>query len=495
MSSDDSHSGIISDISSIGRGAFIFIFGMGFQSLLGFVVNLILTRLLGASLYGTYSYSKTILSLGKVFGDVGSSEAVIRFLPEFDEEERSGIFSIAFFSSLFASFVIVLMVYLFAPSINSYTLGNDVFVPSFRMFLGLLIPAVLLALICNTFRAIESPFYQIGIRKVMYPGLRLLAVIISAFLGYSLFGIVVSLVVAAFLTFGISMYILFKKTNIRIKATSGGMNLKEYYNYSLPMVFTHAGSLLYTRLDILMIGYFLSDVDVGIYNIAILVATFTGMPLSGLNQIFPPIASRLHSDSRYEELQRVFSTITRWAFTLALFGSLSVAVFRTEILLLFGEEFLMGETVLILFLISQLIRNAVGPSGYLLMMTDHQYLVMFNRWLLGISNVFLNYFLILKVGFVGAALGSALSLALVNIIRIVEIYILEGYWPYSMSFIKPIISGIVSLCVMWLIGFIFSGVLLLAIGGLIGAVSFLACLYLLGPESTDREVLEYVKNT
>ncbi|MUW15952.1 oligosaccharide flippase family protein, partial [Halorubrum sp. CBA1125] len=64
--------------------------------------------------------------------------------------------------------------------------------------------------------------------------------------------------------------------------------------------------LLYTNVDRLMIGYFLGEVEVGIYGVAIGLATVSWASLSGLNQLFPPIASKLHSRDEREELLAPF---------------------------------------------------------------------------------------------------------------------------------------------------------------------------------------------
>jgi O-antigen/teichoic acid export membrane protein len=490
MNSDDSL-GDLTDISSIGSGAVVFVIGFVFQTVAGFLLNLLLTRGLGAAMYGTYSYARTLLAIAKVFAEVGASESILRFLPEYEgaSSKQNNILGLALLTTIVGSLLVVVSIHYFAPEINKFTLDNEQFAATLRLFIFSLPFMALLVVVANIFRGVEKPVYQISLQKIFYPIIRLVAVGVALFLGYSLFGVVAAFVIASALGLLLGGYLLLTRTDFRPSLPVDRGDAYEYYDYSIPLMFTAAGSLLYSRVDVLMVGYFFTDVEVGVYSIAILIATFLGLPLSALNQIFPPVASRLHNNGSRGELNTIFATTTRWAFTFSLLFALVATIYRTEILRIFGERFVLETTVLFLFIVAQAIRNAVGPSGYMLMMTGHQYLVMINRWALGLLNVVLNYVLILEVGFIGAALGSAGALAAVNLLRVVEIYYLEGYFPYTRQYLKPVVAGIVAGPAMLVLTTVLDGLVLLFVGGFVGTTAFFAVLYLLGLEERDRELL------
>jgi O-antigen/teichoic acid export membrane protein len=239
-----------------------------------------------------------------------------------------------------------------------------------------------------------------------------------------------------------------------------------------------------------MVGFLLSGAAVGVYNIAIMVAGILMLPLSAFNQLFPPIASKLYHRGDYTELENVYRTVTRWVFTISLFPGLAVILYTQEILQVFGEEFASGVLVLTLFTIAQLTNCLVGPSGFLLMMTEHQYLTMMNQLLSGFLNVVLNYLLILQYGLIGAAMATATILACINLLRVGQVWYLEGFFPYDRKYIKPITAGIVSAIIMTLISLVLSQYLLLLIGGATGAISFFGCLFLMGFEEEEVDIFE-----
>ncbi|MUW13215.1 oligosaccharide flippase family protein [Halorubrum sp. CBA1125] len=484
-----------STLGVVSGGAVLFFVGKVASNVSNFLLQILLTRTLGAASYGVYSYAQTILSVVGVFARLGVTESIMRFVPEFEDKKttQGGYITIAFSTSIIGAIVVSVLLFSFAGQINELTLENPLFTDVLRI-LALFLPLqVSIQAISNTFRAFEDARNQIFIRDVLVPVLNVVSVAIALMLGATIVGASAAVAFAGLLAVAISLSLLIKRIDIHVNFDIGREELYEYYNFSIPLTLTAAGSLLYTNVDRLMIGYFLGEVEVGIYGVAIGLATVTGLALSGLNQLFPPIASKLHSRDEREELQKVFKTVTRWSFTLCLLPAVLLYTFRLEVLALFGSEFTRGSVVLSLFVAGQIIRSAVGPSGYMLMMSKHQYVVLFNRWFLGVSNVIANYILITRYGFVGAAVASALTLSLVNLFRILELWILERYNPYTRRYLKPVLAGVIVVVLMRpirtaLLGYGIPEILLIMFGGISGTLGFVAIIYFLGIDQVDYEM-------
>ncbi|WP_161991499.1 flippase [Natronorubrum aibiense] len=494
MSSDKSSLRVVTN------GAVIFFLGKGVSNATQFLLQLLLTRTVGAASFGVYSYAMTILSVVGVFARLGVTESIMRFVPEFEDDKKAQgrYVTIAFCTSIVGSLLASLILFHQADNISAYTLDNPVFADVLRIFAILLPFQVLTQAIYNTFRAFEDAKYQIFIRDVLVPILNILSIGIALFLGATIIGASAAVAFAGLLAAVISLVLLAQKINIDINVNTDRNEIYTYYNFSVPLTLTAAGSLLYTNVDRLMVGYFLGDVEVGIYAISIGLATATGLALTGINQLFPPIASKLHTQGERKELNNVFQTVTRWSFTICLLPAVLLYVYRFEVLALFGPEFTAGSLVLSLFVVAQVTRSAVGPSGYMLMMSGHQYVVLFNRWFLGVSNVVANYILIIRYGFIGAAIASALTLAVVNLFRLIEIWLLEGYNPYTPKVIKPIAAGLVAYSLSMLVrtglssnGL--SGIVLIIFGCVIGAIVYTAIIFSLGIDNKDRKIYNELK--
>lgn len=493
--------GQTSALASVSRGAGFFLVGKGIDNILRLGINVILTRGLGQGLFGVYSYGYVILSIMRTITNLGTDTSILKFLPQYNEQKskQNQMLGLALLTSFVGSLAVSGIMFFGAPFITHLTLKNPLLTGVLRI-LALVVPFTTLGnILQTTFKALELPEYQVLIHNIVTPAMRLLFIAVPLFIGYKLLGVIAANVAAGIVVFFVSVSLFLSKTSFRPTLRGSRRDVVEFYNYSLPLTLTQAGAILANRIDLLMVGIFISEGNVvGNYKAALVIASVLVLPLSAFNQIFPPVASRLYSNGNHDDLQSLYQQITRWIFTVALFCALGAIIYSKEILSIFGKGYAAGSTILILFTVGQLANAAVGPSGYLLMMTDHQYLSLMNRWGLGILNVICNYVFIKMFGVPGAALATASVLALINLARVVEIWYTERLFPYSRRFVKPIVAGIGTGLVMYGLRFLFSGYPLLVVGGGIGGCVFTLLLLTAGIEQEDYEFfsicLRYAKN-
>lgn len=487
--SDDSK---IRSLSSITRGASLYFVGKAVVDASGFLLQLLLTRSLGAGLYGVYAYGKTILVVLLMLTNLGSDQSLLRYLPEYNDDTHSQQFvlALAMTTSLLGAVVSAVALFVLAPTITDLTLNDPYFINVLRLFAIILVLDTVAKVVHSTFRSLEQLEYEVLSNKLARPLIRLCTAAVALALGFSLHGVMVALIVASTLALGVSLYFFFSRFDLRPSLTprqSARDSMVEYYNFSIPLTLKDAGNVLIKRIDILMVGFFLSSTAVGIYNVSVLLAGILVLPVTAFNQLFPPIASRLYSNGETDELNSLHKTVTRWVFTISFIIAIGAVMYRRELLDLFGAEFVAGSAVLALFVGGQLVNCASGSNGYLLMMTNHQYVLLSNQWLFGVLNLVLNYVLILEYGLVGAAVATAGILVLLNVVKTIELWYLEGLFPYSMRFFKPISAGITALIVMRLTQSILSGIGLLIGGGILGGLTYIVVLLTLGIESDDKQ--------
>lgn len=480
-----------SSLASVTHGASIFFLGRLLSHALKFILSFLLTRGLGVSLYGIYTYGTTILSFAIILARMGGGKAVLRFVPAYEDQSsyRNRLVGLAYLTALAGSTIIGIAIFILAPTISSVTLDTPLLVDVLRI-LALILPFNTVIKLTNAvFRGTEQLKYQVLISDILHPIIQVGVVGIALFLGYSLLGIVSALALTAVLICIIAMTLLYNQTTIHpsICIHREQSELFEFYNFSIPLTLKDMGSLLYNRVDILMIGIFLVESSVGVYRISVLIASLVVLPLAALNQLFPPVASRLYSNTKTAELESVYETVTRWSLTVAIPPALITSLYSSEVLKIFGSEFTTGSFVLVLFVLGQLTDSAVGPSGYLLMMTGNQYLSLVNQWLFGLLNISLNYLFITKFGLIGAALATAGLLALLNIVRVTEVWYMEGLTPYSPAYWKPLFAGALTGMLMIGLSHLLDGYVLLVSGSAIGSLVFALLLVLLGIELQDRE--------
>lgn len=171
---------------------------------------------------------------------------------------------------------------------------------------------------------------------------------------------------------------------------------------------------LNTRVDVLMLGAFLSDKLVGVYSLAAMLA-------EGIDQItnifkvnYNPLLTKLIVAKRFKELCLMVGTfLKKWLPFALMIGFLSILVFPLFVKVIAAEpEFLKGWLVFAI-----LIAGIVVKSGYAVFWElpsqagypGHQTILI---TMVVLSNVILNYFFILQWGIYGAAAATAISFIL-----------------------------------------------------------------------------------
>ncbi|WP_157633657.1 oligosaccharide flippase family protein [Thioflavicoccus mobilis] len=86
------------------------------------------------------------------------------------------------------------------------------------------------------------------------------------------------------------------------------------------------------QVGILLLGFFASSEVVGIYKVAVAVATLIAFGLQAVNMVVMPYFARLHAQGDRVRLQRLVTQSDR--------AILALAVPATLVFVLFGERFL-----------------------------------------------------------------------------------------------------------------------------------------------------------
>lgn len=487
----------VHSLVSIARGASLYTVGKIVSDAGEFLVHLLVSRWLGAGLYGLFAYGKTIAFTALLLTNLGSDTSILKYLPQYEDEhqKRRFLLGLAWLTSFLGALTVSTVLFVFAPTVAALTLDEAGFVAVLRLFAVILFLDTLANLLYATFRAVELIEYEVFADRLVKPVLRIVAVGGALLVGASVYGVVAAMVAASMVTLVVAGFLFL--TRLDVRPTLRGPHatretVREYYNYSLPLTAKEAGTVMQGRIDVLIVGVFLSSTAVGIYNVSVLVSSLLYIPLLAFNQLFPPVAARLYTNDERADLAAIYGATTRWIFTISLLLGILAIVFRVEILTLFGPEFTAGTLVLTLFVIGQLFNCATGPSGYLLMMTDHQYVVMANEWVFGIANVVLNVVLIQQFGFVGAAVASAGVLAVRNLTKVAEVWYFERLHPYSRSFFKPLLAGAVAAPGMGFVGWLLPPLPAIVVGAVVGIALYAAVLLSFGIEPVDRRAYQEV---
>ena len=175
-----------------------------------------------------------------------------------------------------------------------------------------------------------------------------------------------------------------------------------------------------TKVDVFMLGIFLTDSMVGIYSIAATIAEgFLQLPVLMRNNI-NPVITKAHTKKGYEILNQVIRKSKKGFYKIiALLGLASIAGFPL-FLLVFGikEDFYLIWSIYAVLTLGVIITGGYLPFQMIFNQLGHPLNQTLFIFLLFLSNVIMNAIFIPLTGVIGAAIGTSVSM-------IIQIFIMK----------------------------------------------------------------------
>ncbi len=184
---------------------------------------------------------------------------------------------------------------------------------------------------------------------------------------------------------------------------------------AIPFALTEGLIVLNVQVDSLMLGALDSAEAVAYYSVTQRLTMLITLPLVSVGVALAPHIAGLHAAGQHHDLQRAITGSTRLALALALPVTLAFIVAGTFFLGLFGAEFRVARTALVIFSLGQLATVATGPVGPLLLMTGHERAATLTTGLGVALHIALNALLIPTWGIEGAAVAGGISVAAVSL--------------------------------------------------------------------------------
>lgn len=198
-----------------------------------------------------------------------------------------------------------------------------------------------------------------------------------------------------------------------------GTDLKRIMWSAPPLQISALGALALSKVDILMVSWFLTPGETGSYYVIVRIAEAVLALYSAGVSLFLPAISRLKDGAELSSVYFRSAYVLAWFTTpllslLAVYGDVIIAD-------LFGQEFRAPHSVYIFVALGLYAQTVTGPNGLVLLSRHrHTALAMISSLLL-VSNIALNWLLIPLLGLPGAALATSVGYLWANGIALIII--------------------------------------------------------------------------
>lgn len=482
---------------TIARGAGVVFVGTLLGSVLRYLFQIAIARMLGAQSFGIFSLGFTIFRWISIIAEIGLLSGVVRYVALFraggDTARVKGTILLALRLVFLSSSGLGLLLFLLAGPVAQGIFHEPELAGALRWFalaIPFTTPATVMLYSIQGFKIME---HTIVVKEILSPLGRLLLLVLLFLLGEQLYGAVATYTFVAILATVLAYYFLTRTfPPLSDRALRPIYESKEILTFSYPILFSQVLTFANLWMDSTFLGYFRTSQQVGIYSAAQRTAFLSSLIMLSFNAIFAPVISGLCAEERFDELGYHFRSITKWMFTINLPICLAMLLFAEPLMGIFGSQFASGATSLRILSLGWLIMSATGPTNRTIAMSGRSKLNLANILVAFALHVALNLFLIPRHGIVGAAWATTISTGLGSVVTCLEVNLLLRIFPYRLDFLKPLLAGLVSVAAVLLLGRYAlpsrSLVASIALAALF-APAYLGILLLLGLDQEDRIVL------
>ena len=195
-----------------------------------------------------------------------------------------------------------------------------------------------------------------------------------------------------------------------------------WFRGSLPMLFIGGMYIVNGQTDTIMLGAMKAPEAVGLYTVANRGSTIIGFVVQAFDAPLASVFASLYAEGNKRKLQNIVTKSCRMVLLATLPLTMVLIFLGHWFLLLFGEDFIQGKTVLTILCLGHMVNAFTGAVTMLLLMTGNERDTAIGVATSAVVNIILNTILIPRWGVEGAATATAISMVLWNIILVISAY-------------------------------------------------------------------------
>ena len=379
-----------------------------------FGVVLYITNMFGAADYGAYNFALTVFLFLNLLSRCGFDLYVQKMVAIYGESNNNASIKILLETTIFAGLSIFLVSLVVFGLLNAFGNSFDALrVDYLHLILYFSVLHPIFWITSYYYRGIKKGVFSVLNMELFFPSLQLCLMIL---LNGASFNVVETIIYSHGLSllfcvliyiFGIRQplanYLKHKKLN------AFQINLS-HVKTSYPFMLVSMAWIILSWTDILILSFFESNTEIGIYSVIIKIGMVIMMPTSAVAIFFNNRVATLFKQRDFETLRELSQKLTLLLILLSAIGFVAINANGAWVLSFFGKEFADSTFLLLLFTFAQTINASAGVFESLFIMSDMK--KMYLKINIGtiILNISLNIPLIFYYGIFGAAMATACSI-------------------------------------------------------------------------------------
>lgn len=340
---------------------------------ISYLLIFILSQKLGPEGVGIYSFSIQVLIVASILLGFGMNISILKYLGQLrakgESFKRQLLFNNYVFISGLASIISGFFLYVGAEYI-AFIFGKDSeYIVIFKI-IGITIPFYTLNQLGIEFiRGSKNLFISEFVRNVSTPLIIVSGLLLIVNSESEHEEILYLIFVAVIISFALThIVILSALKKIPKRKANISFPRIQFLRMSVPMMLSTIANSLLIAMPIFFLDYHESSRHVGFFSVSFRLASISSLSLIIINTVIAPKVSELYYSGELHLLQNLIGRSVNIVVLTTFLSCLIIVLWSSEILTMFGEEFLAGYNPLIILIFGQFINAFTGPVGLVLNM-------------------------------------------------------------------------------------------------------------------------------
>ncbi len=438
-------------LNALAKGAGVTAIGMMISKALSYLYRIAIARGVGPDAYGQLSLALMVTGIVSTIAYLALGNGLKKFIPEFradnDFASIKGMVVNTLELTVPLSLILFGIVFLGAEFIAVTFFDNTQIIPLIKI-LSLTIPlGTLSSIFFDTTIGFNKIIYKTGTVRILQNIVQLGLTVALLLLGFEVASAAWGWLAGTTLSAVLGLYFMEKKVGpILFSDVKAKHQREQLLRFSAPLLLSGMIGTLLGWADTGLLGYYMTDFEVGLYNAALPTAMLILLPHKAIGSLAITSFSELKERDR-KSVQASMQTATQWVFSLVYPTFLILLLFSDKVLqILWGGQYTQASIALSILACGYLIDALAGRVGSFLNSTGHTKYILYNNIVALTLNLILNIALIPIYGIIGAAIATAASTILTNVLMFIEVWRKENIISIPLQkILKITVTGIVPL--------------------------------------------------
>jgi len=400
-------------------------FSLIIASISHLLLRMVLGKEFGPSGLGLYTLVFTIYMFGMQFAGFGIGAALTQYiaqnhddLPKIREYVTSGILG-----SMVSGTLMGILLYLLSGMISIQFFHNPDMI-DFLKITAFCFPFIAMQkAVFGTLNGLHRMKWYAVLEVIQNISMVVVSLILVMEFDMGVRGAVIGYVVPTIVVGVLSLTLTRRLFSVRLGILRTVLGEISWFGFYV--VLANSIGMISTQIDSLMIGYFMSDTDVGYYAVSVLFMNGITLFPQAVQRVTNPTFARFYGKKDYGNIRSLIKVTMFKISLITIFIVSFLAIFgKVLIEVIFTKDFLPAYIPLLILLIGYSFYAAFVPIGGCLSSIGKVKIVFKISLLCAILNTLLNIILIPRFGLIGAASATSVSLIFTTFINI---YFIKKY--------------------------------------------------------------------